>query len=206
MDIVQLQINYLDWNSAGIEAKKCYEVAVKHCKSVVVMEPVKSGTLANIPAEAEALSKEINESESPASWALRFVQSLLQVDIVLSGMNTMEQMTDNMRDVQSLSEQEQEAVKKAAAIISRETAIPCTGCRYCTEYYPKRIAIPDYFKMYNELKRYPGDGWKIQPVYNDFAKSHGRASECIGCRSCEKHCPQKLEIAKFMKNVAGALE
>lgn len=206
VDIVQLQINYLDWDSAGIEAKKCYEVAVKHGKSVVVMEPVKGGTLANVSNEVEELFKGINENESPASWALRFVQSLPQVDIVLSGMSTMEQMADNMRDVQPLTEQEQETVRKAADIISKETAIPCTGCRYCVEYCPKKIAIPDYFKMYNEIKRYPGEGWKIKPVYNDLAKSHGKASECISCRNCEKHCPQKIEIAKFMREVANSLE
>lgn len=206
VDLVQLQINYLDWSSAGIEAGKCYETAVNHGKSVVVMEPVKGGILANVPAEAEALFKEINAKDSIASWALRFAQSLSQVDVVLSGMNTVEQVEDNMRDVQPLTEKEQEAVRKAADLISRETAVPCTGCGYCREHCPKRIAIPDYFKMYNEMKRHPEEGWKIQPVYQNLAKRCGKASDCISCGNCEKHCPQKLEITKYLREAAALLE
>ena len=202
MDIVQLQINYLDWDSTAIEAGNCYRVAEQHGKSIVVMEPVKGGTLASLPVEAEALFKEIHPNHSIASWALRFVQSLPQVDTVLSGMNTMEQMLDNLRDVPSLSKEEQEIIRQAASIITAQTAIPCTGCRYCESHCPKKIAIPDYFAIYNEVCRYPGDDWKIQPGYDTLTKQHGKASACIGCKSCERYCPQHLEIANYMTDVS----
>lgn len=205
-DIVQLQINYLDWDSAGIEARKCYETAVKHGKSVVVMEPVKGGTLADLPAEAEALFRGNHSEWSAASWALRFVQSLEQVEIVLSGMNTMEQMEDNMQDIQPLTGQEYEVIRQAANIIESKTAIPCTGCRYCENQCPKRIDIPDYFRMYNELRRCPSDDWKIRPAYAQLTRERGKASDCVGCRKCEKQCPQQLKISELLKGVAGALE
>ncbi len=206
VDIVQLQINYLDWDSAGIEAGKCYEIAAKHDKSIVVMEPVKGGTLAALPAEAENLLCNNQKESSAASWALRFAQSLEQVEIVLSGMNTLEQITDNMKDVSPLSQEEREILVQAAKIIREQTAIPCTGCRYCMEYCQKDIPIPDYFSMYNELWRHPEDDWKIRPVYNEVATAHGKASECIGCRNCERHCPQKLKISRFLQDVSVKFE
>lgn len=202
VDIVQLQINYLDWDSTAIEAGNCYQVAKKHGKSIVVMEPVKGGTLASLPAEAEAIFKKIHPDQSMASWALRFAQSLSQVEVVLSGMNTMEQMMDNLRDVLPLTEEEQAAIHHAAAIITAQTAVPCTGCRYCESHCPKNIAIPDYFAMYNEIRRYPGDDWKIKPAYNTLAARHGNASDCIGCKSCERHCPQHLPITDYLVQVA----
>lgn len=206
VDIVQLQINYLDWDSAAIEAGNCYRVAEKHGKSVVVMEPVKGGTLAKLPPEAEAIFREIHPDQSMASWALRFVQSLPQVEVVLSGMNTMQQLLDNLQDVSPLNAEEQAAVQRASAIITAQTAIPCTGCRYCESYCPKHIAIPDYFAMYNEVCRYPNDDWKIQPAYNAFVQQHGKASDCVGCKSCERHCPQHISIADHLTQVAKVFE
>ncbi len=206
VDIVQLQINYLDWDSTAIESGNCYQVAKKHGKSIVVMEPVKGGTLANLPLAAESIFKKIHPNYSMASWALRFVQSLPQVDTVLSGMNTMEQMMDNLRDVPPLNQEELDAVRQAAAIITEQTAIPCTGCRYCESHCPKKIAIPDYFAMYNEVRRYPDDDWKIQPGYDGMAKKHGRASDCIGFKSCEAHCPQHLPITNYLIEVAKVFE
>jgi len=206
VDVVQLQINYLDWDSAGIEAGKCYETAVKHNKSVVVMEPVKGGTLANLPAEAEMVFRSVRREGSMASRALRFAQSLEQVEIVLSGMNTMEQMIENMQDMQPFSEEERKAAGQAAEIIRGKTAVSCTGCRYCAEHCPKGIAIPDYFNIYNEIRRYPDDGWKIRPVYRELAAGHGRASDCIGCGNCERHCPQRLEISRLLQDVSRTFE
>jgi len=201
-DIVQLQINYLDWESAAIEARKCYEVAVRHGKSIVVMEPVKGGTLANLPQDA----LDILQGAAPASWALRFVQSLEGVDICLSGMNTLEQIEENMRDIEPLSEQERAMLQKVVEIIESQTAIPCTGCRYCEKSCPQHIAIPDYFEMYNAYRRYPGEDWKIRPIYERVSQNHEKASMCINCKQCEQNCPQKLEITKFLKQVAEAFE
>lgn len=206
VDIVQLQINYLDWDSAGIEAGKCYDIAVKHGKSIVVMEPVKGGTLANLPEEAEKLFRDARKDSSIASWALRFAQSLKHVEVVLSGMNTLEQMTDNMQDVLPLTDQEQEVIQQAAEIMKRQSAIPCTGCRYCVEYCPKRIPIPDYFRMYNEVQRCPEDDWKIRPAYDELTAKHGKASDCIRCKNCENHCPQQLKISKNLEKVASTFE
>ena len=206
VDIVQLQINYLDWDSTGIESGKCYEVAVKHGKSIVVMEPVKGGTLASLPREAEKLFTDFQKGNSMASWALRFTQSLEQVEIVLSGMNTLEQMSDNMQDVFPLTDEERKLICQAAEIIKKQTAVPCTGCRYCTEHCPQKISIPEYFYMYNELQRYPDDDWKIRPAYDELTIEHGKSSDCIRCGNCERHCPQRLEISKILKNVANIFE
>lgn len=206
VDIVQLQINYLDWDSEGVQSRKCYEVCVKHGKSIVVMEPVKGGTLANLPKAAEELLRGIHPDWSNAAWALRFASALPQVETVLSGMNSMEQMTDNLREFEPLSEAEISALEKVADIINANTAVPCTGCRYCVPHCPQKLLIPDYFKMYNELMRFPEDGWKIRPSYKQTAVGNGKASDCISCGACTEHCPQKIEVPKFMKQVADMLE
>ena len=204
-EIVQLQINYLDWDSAAIESRKCYEVAVKHGKSVVVMEPVKGGTLTKLPQKAEELFR-AHSPDSPARWALRFVQSLSQVDIVLSGMSSLEQVLENMEDVEPLTELEQTVIQQAARVIEEKTAVACTGCRYCTATCPKGIPIPDFFAMYNAFRRDPGEDWKIQPIYQRMAADHAKASDCIQCGQCESHCPQQLMIISHLKEVASAFE
>lgn len=124
----------------------------------------------------------------------------------LTGMNSLEQMTDNMQDVEPLSQEERAIVLETADMIRSRIAIACTGCRYCTSYCPKGIPIPDYFGMYNDLWRNPEEDWKIGPVYDETARSHAKASECIGCGSCERHCPQKLEISKLMQDVAAKFD
>lgn len=206
VDVVQLQINYLDWDDPAMEAHKCYDVAARYGKEIVVMEPVKGGTLADLPEEAAQLLSHAAPAESAASWAIRFAQSLEQVCVVLSGMNTMGQMKDNMRDVSPLSKQEYELLEQVSAIVARNTAIPCTGCRYCVKECPKEIAIPDYFRIYNGYSRFPAEGWKIGPVYASIAQSNGKASDCIHCRACEKNCPQQIPITKWLEKVAKALE
>ena len=206
IDVVQLQINYLDWDAAGLEAGACYDVCARHGKPIVVMEPVKGGTLAALPAEAEELLRANRSEWSAADWALRFVRSLPQVEVTLSGMNAMEQVIANTRPVEPLTDEEHEALKKAAAIINARTAVGCTGCRYCEPHCPQNLPIPDYFKMYNELRRYPDEGWKIRPVYESLARTRARASACVACGECAEHCPQHLPIPEHMKAVAAALE
>ena len=206
VDVVLLQINYLDWDTAGIESRRCYETAVKHGKSVFVMEPVKGGTLADIPREAEQILRDIHSDWSPADWALRFVQSLPGVELCLSGMNELSQLEANLRPFEPLNDEETAALFRARDIITKNTEVPCTGCGYCLDHCPMGIPIPGYFRMYNELKRYPEDDWKVQPAYEQLAASHGRASDCIGCGSCEEHCPQRIEISQNMKRAAELLE
>ena len=189
-----------------MEAHKCYDIAARFGKEIVVMEPVKGGTLADPPQEAVRLLRQAAPKKSMASWAIRFAQSFEQVSIVLSGMNTMEQMRDNMRDMVPLSRSEYALLEQASAIIAKSTAIPCTGCRYCVKECPKGIAIPDYFRIYNGYSRFPAEGWKMEPVYASIAQTNGRASDCIHCHACERNCPQQISITQWLAKVAKALE
>ena len=206
VEIVQLQINYLDWDTAGIESRKCYETCVRFGKKVIVMEPLKGGTLAALPEAAEAVLRARHADRSPADWALSFVQSLPEVEVCLSGMSSLFQVEQNMKAFEPLSPEETELLFSICPVIHGKTAIACTGCRYCQAHCPRHIAIPDYFRMYNELSRYPEDDWKIRPSYQQTAIHHGKASDCIRCRRCEAHCPQRLPIADTMASVAALLE
>ena len=206
VDVVLMQLNYLDWESEGIQSRKCYETCLGHGKAVMVMEPVKGGTLAAIPEEAEAKLRTVHPDWTPSDWALRFVQSLPGVEICLSGMGTLEQVRANIQPFEPLTETEIGLLAEVAEIIRGKTAIGCTGCGYCLPHCPKKIPIPQYIKLYNEITRYPGDDWKIVPTYHQVVLSAGKASDCVGCHSCEKHCPQKLTIAEYMKTIAQKFE
>lgn len=195
VDVVLLQINYLDWETAGIESRKNYEICVRHGKKVVVMEPVKGGTLAKLPEKAESLLRSVHADWTPADWALRFVQSLPEVEICLSGMNELSQVESNIQPFEPLTKEEVSVLMEARNIIECNTAIACTGCQYCVSHCTKHIPIPKCIKMYNEVTRYPKDDWKIIPSYKQLTLSTGKASDCIRCHSCEKHCPQNLKIA-----------
>ena len=210
VEYVQLQLNYLDWEDDNVQSRKCYEVAVKHGKKVLVMEPVKGGALAVVSPAVEKLLKDYNLDASPASWAVRFAASLEHVVMVLSGMSTEEQVEDNtsyMKEFIPLNEEEFAILEKAADMIRNDIAIACTGCAYCVEDCPQNIAIPEYFAMYNKVKRFQGVGlnWEKQR-YAKKAQERGKASDCIECGLCEGHCPQHLEIRKFLKDVAETLE
>ncbi len=211
MEFVQLQINYLDWESEGVQSRLCYEVATKHGVPVIVMEPVKGGTLAQVPEYVERLFKSHNEEMSVSSWAIRFCAGLDNVKMILSGMSNMEQMLDNtgyMMDVQPLTDADKEVIWKAVELLNSNIEVPCTGCAYCVDGCPMKIAIPKYFSLYNADKQEIKEkGWTPQGVYyerltNDF----GKASACVGCGQCEKACPQHLPIVKYLKDVAEYFE
>lgn len=211
LEFVQLQINYLDWDSAGVQSRKCYEVAVKHNKPVIVMEPVKGGTLAKVPEEVERIFKEYAPDSSIPSWAIRFAASLDNVKMVLSGMSDMEQIEDNtsyMSEFQPVNQEEQELIWKAVDMINSTIAIPCTGCSYCTDGCPQQIPIPKYFSLYNaDLQEAAEKGWSSHgEYYANLTKTFGKASECIECGQCEGVCPQHLPIIEYLKKVADRFE
>lgn len=210
MEYVQLQINYLDWENPVVESRKCYEVATKHGKPVIVMEPVKGGNLAKVPEAAAALMEAAGPGLSPASWAIRYAASLPNVMVVLSGMSDEAQVADNtgyMRDFQPLTEGEKEMLAKAAEIIHSAITVPCTACRYCVDECPQKIAIPDYFAIYNNLKQFgPGEIIMALNYYASVSAHQGKASDCLECGACEARCPQHLPIREYLKDVAKTLE
>ena len=211
MEFVQLQINYLDWDSEGVQSRKCYEVATRHGKPVIVMEPVKGGTLAKLPAAAEALLRQADPGASIPSWAVRFAASLPNVKMVLSGMSSTEQLLDNtgyMQDFAPLTQQEQAVIAQVVGIINASIAIPCTGCSYCTEGCPMHIAIPKYFSLYNaEIQELKEKDFTSQGTYyGNLTQTFGKASDCIACGQCESVCPQHLPIIENLKRVAKQFE
>ena len=200
VDLVQIQLNYLDWDNPIIQSEACYDVCVRHRKPIIVMEPVKGGTLAAIPDQAASLF----HGEAPAHRAIRFAASQPNVSLVLSGMSTVDQVEENtsvMSPFAPLSQEETDVLKKAAEIIRSSVAIPCTACAYCEETCPTGIPIPKYFALYNERAR---DGWQVdtESRYASIAASLPRAKSCIECGNCEKRCPQKLPVISWLKKVS----
>lgn len=209
MEFVQLQMNYLDWESAEVQSRKCYEVASKHGKPVIVMEPVKGGILADVPAEVRESFAAYHPDLSVPSWAIRFVASLDNVAMVLSGMSNMEQLMDNisyMKEFVPMNAEETELVHKAAEMIKDSIAIPCTGCSYCTEGCPMQIAIPDLFRVYNKSKRGEITDVEANEEYRQLTESGGKARECLACGQCQVACPQHLEIINYLNDVAKCME
>ena len=207
-EFVQLQINYADWNNPDVQSRACYEVARKHGKSIVVMEPIKGGTLANPPKAVRDLLTSARPDLSVASWAIRFVASLDGIITVLSGMSTEEQMADNlsyMADFKPLSEDEKKVIKQAQDILDGIDSIPCTSCHYCTDGCPMQIPIPEIFSARNKQliweQKEAG-----QADYDKVVSNKGMASACIQCGQCEGVCPQHIDIINRLQDCAAAFE
>ncbi len=207
-EFVQLQINYADWNNPDVQSRACYEVARKHGKSIVVMEPIKGGTLANPPKAVRDLLTSARPNLSVASWAIRFVASLDGIITVLSGMSTEEQMADNlsyMANFKPLSEDEKKVIKQAQDILDGIDSIPCTSCHYCTDGCPMQIPIPEIFSARNKQliweQKEAG-----QADYDKAVSNKGMASACIQCGQCEGVCPQHIDIINRLQDCAAAFE
>lgn len=206
IEVVQIQLNYLDYDDAGIQGRACYEVCVKHQKPVIVMEPVKGGSLIRLPEKAQRILDEL-QGGSNASYAIRFAAGFEHVMMVLSGMSNLEQMEDNisfMKDFKPLNEKEQDAVRKVCAIFKEQDLIPCTACKYCVAGCPMKIAIPDLFADMNAKKTFLD--WNSDMYYAVHTQNGGKASSCIKCGKCESACPQHLEIRRLLTEVAEQFE
>ncbi|MBE6817959.1 MAG: Fe-S oxidoreductase [Ruminococcaceae bacterium] len=207
-EFVQLQLNYADWENKKITSRENYEVARRHGKSIIIMEPVKGGALAKPGKEIEKLFKAYAPDMSPASWAIRFAASLEGVLTVLSGMSNIAQMQDNLSYMQNftpLGEEEQHIIRQAQHILGKSATVPCTACRYCTEGCPKKIAIPEVFAALN-LQLGNGQLEQAKRAYAAAVQAGGKASDCIGCRRCENSCPQHIAITDCLKKAAQTLE
>lgn len=206
LEVVQIQLNYVDFDDPAVQSRKCYEVCRKHNKPVIVMEPVRGGYLANLPDEGKKIIESLRGG-SAASYAIRFAAGFDNVMMVLSGMSNLEQLRDNlsyMKDFKPLDETELEAVNKVCDVFRSMHLISCTSCRYCIDGCPKEISIPDLFSCMNTKKMY--NDWNADYYYDVYTQNHGKASDCIECGKCEKACPQHLEIRSLLKTVVEEFE
>ncbi len=207
VEVVQLQINYADWEDSAVQSRLCYEVCQKHGKPVIVMEPVKGGSLVKLPPKAQTVLDALHGG-SNASYALRFAAGLENVMVALSGMSDIAQLRDNISTMgyfKPLTAEEHKAVEQVSAIIREQNLISCTACRYCTDGCPMHIAIPDLFSCMNAKKNF--QDWNSDYYYGQvYTKTGGKASDCIKCGKCEAICPQHLPIREFLTDVAKTFE
>lgn len=202
VEVVQLQINYIDWESDDVQSKKCYEVALKHNKKIIVMEPLKGGNLASLRQEIQQVFYDINPSLSVASWAIRFAASLENVTIVLSGMSNISQLKDNtsyMSDFKPLNDKEKNTILCVTEQIKNLILVSCTQCNYCKDGCPKKIQISEFFRIYNDQNKFGLTG-PIKWKYGELCKT-SKPDDCINCKKCEEHCPQNIKITEELKNV-----
>ncbi len=199
-DFAQLQINYLDWEV--INAKEQYEIATKAGLSVIVMEPLRGGSLCKLPKKAAAALKAACPTETQPSFALRWIAKKDKVMTLLSGMSNMEQLQENVQtfvDYKPMSETEEKTAEKVSKLIQSAGAISCTACKYCMEVCPQGINIPAIFSLYNDFKR-SGDKNTFKFRYSVLNEDE-RADKCISCGLCNRNCPQSLDIPKLLKQI-----
>lgn len=205
MEFCQLQINYLDWEFQG--AKKKVELLKRHNIPVWVMEPVRGGKLATLSGEDEAKLRTFRPDEKTVAWAFRFLQSIPEVTMILSGMSNFDQLKENIDTFQEqkpLNDKERETILGIASDMVKRIALPCTACRYCTTHCPQKLDIPSLLELYNEHS-VTGGGF-IAPMALMAIPKGKQPSACIGCRSCEKVCPQQIKISEAMKDFVAKME
>lgn len=204
MEFCQIQLNYLDWSFQDAEGK--VKLLKEYGIPVWVMEPLRGGRLAKLSETDEAKLTALRPDEKVPAWAFRFIQTLPQVKVVLSGMSNFEQLRENIETFETekpLNEREmQELMSVAAGML--DGSLPCTACRYCTNHCPKGLDIPNLISLYNE-HRFSGGGF-IAPMVVSTLSEDKRPTACIGCRSCEKVCPQQIKISEAMADFGKRLQ
>ena len=209
IEFVQIQLNYLDWENPVVRSGKLYEILQQRSIPMIIMEPIKGGSLAKLKPELENVFKTARPEASIASWALRFVGSLPGVMTILSGMSTEVQMQDNIKTFspfEPLTDNEKAIVEHVRTTMMNVPQIGCTSCRYCTDGCPMKISIPDVFRAINTMDLY-GDEFRPKAFYNSvISQGNGRAADCIACGQCESVCPQHLPIIDLLKNASSRLD
>ena len=207
-EFVQLQLNYADWEDDRVASRRCYEVAHAHGKPVVVMEPVKGGTLANPPQRVRDVFTAVEPDASPASWAIRFAASQEGVLTVLSGMSSLDQMKDNLKTMTGFTgfnDAQMATVEQARQVLLSVESIGCTGCRYCVDGCPMNIPIPGIFSAMNVHLVFD-DTAGARRRYAQATRERGKATDCIACGQCEGACPQQLPVIRLLRDCAAVLE
>lgn len=205
MEFGQLQLNYLDWEFQNARQKA--ELLASRGIPVWVMEPLRGGKLAKLDAEDEAKLKALRPDENIPAWAFRFLQSLPEVTVTLSGMSDMAQVVDNVKTYTAdkpLTDDEKKTLFAIAADMTSKTKLPCTACRYCTSHCPKGLNIPELISLYNEHK-FTGGGFLAPMALSAYAEDK-QPSACVGCKSCEKVCPQGIKISEMMTDFTKILK
>lgn len=212
IEFVLLQINYIDWEDEAIESKKCWEVARKYNKEIMIMEPYKGGFLADVPKEAKIIMKDYNHDKSVISWAMRFVANLEDIKVIFTGASNLEQLENNISEIKNadpLNDEELEILKEVSEIINSNITVDCTKCRYCIDACPEEIDIAKIFDLYNKNKLLGNEGWsQAGNAYLNYSKlpDVGIASDCVECEMCVEECPQQIDIPEVLKDVAKTFE
>ena len=203
MEFCQIQLNYVDWDFQDAKAK--VDLLNEYHIPIWVMEPLRGGKLASLSKEnGERLAKLRPDEEIPA-WAFRFLQSIPNIVVTLSGMSNQEQLEKNIHTFESEKPLDQEEMRTILDIADRMVnGIPCTACRYCTTHCPQEIDIPEMIKLYNEHK-FTGGGF-IAPMALMAVEEGKLPSACVGCGSCEAVCPQQIKISEVMSDFAGMMK
>ncbi len=205
MEFCQLQINWLDWEFQN--AKEKIELVRSYNIPIWVMEPVRGGSLVNLSDRYEKLLREHRPNAKTVEWAFRFLQSLPDVTVTLSGMSNFEQIKENIatyKTEEPLNKKEKETLINIAREMTSKKTLPCTSCRYCTAHCPKELNIPMLIKLYNEHV-FSGGGF-IAPFALKALADDKKPSSCIGCRSCEAVCPQNIKISEMMADFADKMK